>query len=127
MWIIGQVLLNHRTHHGDLLIGHWHCLAANTHNACYTNSFQHCDPVSQRKIAKEVTAEQRDLDNLYTVLPGAALTPQRQQLFDALCSKLVTDHLLMPRPRLNGIPVRVLWFLYEHGCTLSPIYWTCCN
>jgi hypothetical protein len=96
MWIIGETLLNHRTHCGDLLIGHWHWFATDTHNACYTNSFQHCDAVLQSKIAKEVTPEQWNLNDLYTVLPDTALMPQRKQMRDALCDELVADHLLVP-------------------------------
>src|SRR5262249_33767920 len=96
MGIIGETLLNHRTHRGDLLIGHGDGVAADTHNAYDTDSFQHCHAVLQSKIAKEIPPKQRDLDDLDPVLPGTALTPQREQVCDALGSELVTDHLLVP-------------------------------
>src|SRR5712692_162301 len=73
MWIIGEALLNHGAHHGDLLIGHRHWLAVHAHNACHTNSFQHRDSVLQGKIAKEVTTKQWNLNELDAVLPDTAL------------------------------------------------------
>jgi len=39
MGIIGEALLNHCTHRGDLLIGHGDWFAADTHNAYDTDSF----------------------------------------------------------------------------------------
>jgi len=50
----------------------------------------------QSKIAKEIPSEQGNLDDLDPVLPGTALTPQREQVGDALGGELVTDYLLVP-------------------------------
>ena len=96
MGIIGQALLHHRPYRGDLLLGHRDGPAADTHNACDTDRFQHGDSVWQSKVAKEVPPEQWNLDNLYTVLPDATLAPQRQQVYDALGGELVVDHLFVP-------------------------------
>jgi len=75
MWIIGEMVLNHRAHRSDLLIGHWHCRAIHADNAGYPKSFQYGDFILQSKMAKKVTAKQWDLHILDAVHPDTALTP----------------------------------------------------
>src|SRR5262249_32747841 len=77
MWTTGEAMLHHGTHRNDLLLGYWHWFAIDAHQACDTDSFQHGDFVLQSKIAKEIAAEQRDLNVLDAIFPDTALAPQR--------------------------------------------------
>jgi hypothetical protein len=92
----GEAMLHQGAHRNDLLFGYRHCFAIDAHKACYTDSFQHCNPVSQSKIAKEIAAEQWNLNELDTIFPDTALPPQREQMGDALRVKLVADHFFVP-------------------------------
>jgi hypothetical protein len=96
MWTTGEAMLHHGAHCSDLLIGYRHWFAIDTHNACHPDGFQHCDSVLQSKIAKEITAEQRDINDLDAIFPDTALPPQRQQLGNALRGQLVADHFFVP-------------------------------
>jgi hypothetical protein len=84
VWTTGEAMLHHGAHGGNLLIGYWHRFTIDTHNARHADGFQHCYSVLQSKIAKEITAEQRDINDLDAIFPDTALPPQRQQLGNAL-------------------------------------------
>src|SRR5262249_38540122 len=77
MWTTGEAMLHHGAHCSDLLLGYRHWFAIDAHKACYTDSFQHGDFVLQSKIAKEIAAEQRDLNVFDPIFPDTALAPQR--------------------------------------------------
>jgi len=77
MGIIGEMVLNHRVHRSNLLLRHGHCRAVHPDNASDTNRFQHGDFLLQRKMAKQITAKQGDLDIPDAILPETALTPER--------------------------------------------------
>ena len=77
MWTTGEAVFHHGAYCRDLLIGYGHWFAIDAHNASYSDSFQHCDSVLQSKIAKEITAEQGDINELDAIFPDTALPPQR--------------------------------------------------
>jgi len=96
MWTTGKAMLHHGAHRHDLLIGYRHWGAIDAHKSRYPDSFQHCYFVPQSKIAKEITVEQWDLNELDAVFPDTALPPQREQMGDALRGKLVAHHFFVP-------------------------------
>jgi len=96
MWTTGEAMLHQGAHRNDLLIGYRDWCAIDAHKPCYADRFQHSDFVLQSKIAKEITAEQWDFNELDAIFPDTALAPQREQVGDALRSKLVAHHLLVP-------------------------------
>src|SRR5262245_32145142 len=73
----GKAMLHQGAHRSDLLIGYRHCFTIDAHKACYTDSFQHCNSVLQSKIAKDITAEQWNINELDAIFPDTALPPQR--------------------------------------------------
>jgi len=75
MWSTGEAMLHHGAHRNDLLLGYRHWFAIDTYKACYTDSFQYGDSVLQSKIAKEIAAEQWDINELDAILPDTALPP----------------------------------------------------
>jgi len=77
MGTTGEAMFHHGAHCSDLLLGYRHGFAIDAHKACDTDSFQHGDFVLQSKIAKEITAEQWDINELDAIFPDTALPPQR--------------------------------------------------
>src|ERR1041384_2335304 len=100
----------------DLLIGKRKRFALHADDLQHTVGARYAKPIfiGWSEAGKNVAAEKWQLDNLFTVTPAVSFLYQRQITINSLLGQTFSNHLFVPRPSVNRIPIRIV--VCHDGC-----------